>query len=356
MVRSFVHEIHTVDNWTVERREVPTDVLRAVSELSTEISLALSDLADIRRLVDLIDTRVTELPAGTRTLLRPPQTSAGAAVLGTLPVDDVELGQTPPDWQTAARPDCSRPASLCLDIALLLLARSIGIPFAWANQQNGQLVNNVVPTIGHENEQLGSGSLTLLSPHTEDAFHPRRANLLLLGCLRNPDGVGTTISSVRHIRLTAGQRRELLTPNVPILPDISYGTGHLGNPGPAVPTLWQPSEPEGLTLRYEPTCTPLDSAGAEFRAAYRELGAELERVCNTVILSPGEILLLDNDVAAHGRVPFRPRYDGGDRWLKRINIRLPHRRRNPAEADESGYGQQIVAPFRGIEDCPSIGG
>ncbi|WP_189595188.1 TauD/TfdA family dioxygenase, partial [Nocardia cerradoensis] len=100
------------------------------------------------------------------------------------------------------------------------------------------------------------------------------------------------------------------------------------------------------TLRYDPAYTPLDDADPAFRLAYARLGAELEQVCVTVALTPGEMLLVDNDVAVHGRVPFTARYDGTDRWLKRVNIRLPERRRRAAEADENGYGQRTVAPFR----------
>ena len=114
--------------------------------------------------------------------------------------------------------------------------------------------------------------------------------------------------------------------------------------------LWQvPVRMDNARLRalvgQEPH-TPLDDAEPPFRRAYARLTAELARVCRAPALAPGEILLVDNDVAVHGRVPFRARYDGTDRWLKRVNIRLPERRRHPAEATENGYGQRVVAPFR----------
>src|SRR5436305_891520 len=80
------------------------------------------------------------------------------------------------------------------------------------------------------------------------------------------------------------------------------------------------------TLRYDPAYTPIERADPEFRSAYDDLGAELERVCRTAVLDPGQLLLVDNDVVVHGRVPFTPRYDGTDRWIKRVNIRLPRHR------------------------------
>ncbi|TBO54789.1 oxygenase, partial [Streptomyces kasugaensis] len=67
------------------------------------------------------------------------------------------------------------------------------------------------------------------------------------------------------------------------------------------------------------------------------------RVSVAVSLRPGEVLIVDNDLVVHGRVPFRARYDGTDRWLKRASVRVPGRRtRPPAEAAEHGYGQAAV--------------
>lgn len=299
------------------------------------------------RLIDLVDAHAADLPESVRAALRPPATCAGAAVLGRLPLPGQDLGPTPRDWREAADrstdPDCGR-ASFQLDIALLLLARGAGEPFGWQGQQGGRLVNNIVPSPGHEHEQSGASSATLLSPHTEDAFHPQRAHLLLLGCLRNPDRVGTTVSSVRRVRLSRAQRHLLGRPRLPILPDVSYGTDFHRYPAAPVATIG--GDEQRPTLRYDPAYTPLDEAGGEFRSAYDHLGAELERVCHTAVLEPGELLLVDNDVVVHGRVPFTPRYDGTDRWLKRVNVRLS-RDRPAAESAENGYGQHTVTPFRG---------
>ncbi|NBT21304.1 MAG: hypothetical protein EBT17_04190, partial [Actinobacteria bacterium] len=49
-------------------------------------------------------------------------------------------------------------------------------------------------------------------------------------------------------------------------------------------------------------------------------------VTQTVVLGDGDLLVIDNDRAVHGRTPFVPRYDGTDRWLKRALVvrELPH--------------------------------
>ncbi|WP_405485830.1 TauD/TfdA family dioxygenase [Nocardia sp. NBC_00511] len=310
---------------------------------SPEIATTLSHPVLLRH----IDAKYGRLPDALHEAMRPPATASGVTVISKFPVGDAELGPTPHDWGQACawagdRARCA--SSFELDVAMLLLARCAGEPFGWEGQQGGRLVNNIVPTPGHEHEQSGASSTTLLSPHTEDAFHPRRANLLMLGCLRNPDLVGTTVSSVRRVELSAAQRDTLSRAQLPIHPDVSYGSAFTDAPAPPVTTLG--SDEGGPTLRFDPAYTPLDDADPEFRSAYRHLADELERVCITTALTPGELLLVDNDVVVHGRVPFTPRYDGTDRWLKRVNIRLPQRRRAAAEAAEDGYGQHVVAPFQ----------
>ncbi len=339
----------------IERRTLPAAAAEAIRATAAAIAATMerspgwstSDAAALThpRLIELIDARAAELPAAVHHAVRPPATSAGATIVSGLPLHDGELGPTPRDWRQAAVWSGQaeyRHASFELDLSMLLLARCAGEPFGWEGQQDGRLVNNIVPSPGHEHEQSGASSTTLLSPHTEDAFHPQRAHLLMLGCLRNPDLVGTTVSSVRQIDLDDRQRLRLREPLLPILPDVSYGTEfHRLRADPVATIGGEENEP---TLRYDPAYTPLDDADDEFRGAYSHLGAELERVCRVAVLHPGELLLVDNDVVVHGRVPFTPRYDGTDRWLKRVNIRLP-RRRTPAETGESGYGQRTVTPF-----------
>ena len=171
----------------------------------------------------------------------------------------------------------------------------------------------------------------------------------MLGCLRNPDRVGTTVSSVRQVRLD--ERRDGYS---------AARTCRSCRMSPTAPTFTATPRhrwPRSATATacppwLRPTYTPIDDADDEFRSAYENLGTELERTCRTAVLEPGELLLVDNDVVVHGRVPFTPRYDGSDRWLKRVNVRLPQRRRPAAEAAENGYGQHTVTPFRPVRPPP----
>ncbi|MEU8764815.1 TauD/TfdA family dioxygenase [Streptomyces sp. NPDC048659] len=273
------------------------------------------------------------------TALRPVDTADGLFVLRGLRPDDTELGPTPAHWSTAAG------SGALWDVVLLLVSALMGTPIAWDGQQDGRFVHNIVPSPGHENEQTGASSDVLLTPHTEDAFHPGRAHLLLLACMRNHDAIATTAASIRRTRLADEDIAQLKRRVVPILPDDAYEQARrfAGRPAP-VPTLFDGGE--GLTMRFDPAYTPYDEADEAWRAAYGRLEDELARVSVAVSLRPGDVLVVDNDVVVHGRVPFQARYDGTDRWLKRASVRVEGRpTRPPAEHDEHGYGQAALTAW-----------
>ncbi|MFJ5117012.1 TauD/TfdA family dioxygenase [Kitasatospora sp. NPDC088548] len=310
------------------------ELTAAAAELLTRHGSATSP-----GLLAALPTAGARLGAGLRHALRPVDTDDGLFVLRGLRVDDDRLGPTPGHWSTVGG------AGAVWDVVLLLVSTLMGTPIAWDGQQDGRFVHDILPSPGHENEQTGASSSVLLTPHTEDAFHPGRAHLLLLCCLRNHDRVATTAASVRRTALAEADLDRLKRPVAPILPDDAY-TGaqrFAGRPAP-VPTLFD--SPEGLTLRFDPAYTPLDTADRPWRAAYGRLGEELARVSVAVRLEPGDVLVVDNDIVVHGRVPFRARYDGTDRWLKRASVRVEGRPTRPlAEHDEHGYGQAAVTAW-----------
>lgn len=316
-----------------EIRHLSDNTRATLNELGTTLAAAFGGVSHPRcqqavtTLSDNIDGELAEV-------VRPPSTDSGVRVLRGIAIDDAAVGKTPPIW--AAIDD---EMSLPLDLQLLLVADILGEPFAWHGQQDGRLVNNVVPARGYEEVQTGASSSTLLSPHTEDAFHPHRSHVFLLMCVRNPDRVATTVSSVRHVELSDEDCETLSHPTIPIYPDLTYGELDQWDKAEPIPTLWQRSD--GLCLRYDPDYTPWTDASPQYRSAYERLTEELQRVRQAVVLEPGDIAIIDNDVVVHGRVPFKARFDGTDRWLKRINVAMPDRPRPPSERRENGYGQQV---------------
>lgn len=325
--------------WGTSVRTIGPTAVRELETFAEELVDGFRS-ADHPALADLIPACASQFVGELASACRPPEPHEGAFILRGLPVDDTEIGPTPPSWSET--PATQTPV---WDVMMLLIASALGRPFGWEGQQDGKLVHNILPTRGHERAQTGASSTINLSPHTEDAFHPERAHLLALGCLRNPDGIGTSAACVRHVDIEDRDRAILTRPRLPILPDSSYGDDGQTDVSPvAVSTLWE--RHDGLCSRFDPAYTPFDEADEEFCAAYRRLNAALTAALRPVPIRPGDILVIDNDTVVHGRAPFTPRYDGTDRWLKRINVRTPDRKRPPSETTEHGYAQRTVDVYR----------
>ncbi|HET7462019.1 MAG TPA: hypothetical protein VFJ82_12255, partial [Longimicrobium sp.] len=82
-------------------------------------------------------------------------------VVGGYPIDEEKIGPTPRHWKQHG------PANDTVeeDMLLVLLGSLLGEPIGWSTQQDGRIVHDILPIKGHEQEQLGSGSETLLTWH-----------------------------------------------------------------------------------------------------------------------------------------------------------------------------------------------
>jgi Fe(II)/alpha-ketoglutarate-dependent arginine beta-hydroxylase len=254
-----------------------------------------------------------------------------------LAICDEELGPTPAHWRDRPR---SSP-SIRQEIFFLLCASALGDVFGWATQQDGRIMHDVLPIKGHEHDEIGSNSLQHLSWHSEDAFHPCRGDYVALMCLKNPDQVETVVCASPDIDWSHVDVEALFEPDFTVMPDNSH------QPQDAVPPTgdadvdllrarsfrliqsWN-EHPEKRPLLFGDPADPylaldpyhMNAEGwpARARQAFKELCAEIEAHLEPVSLRPGDCLFIDNFRAVHGRNAFRPRYDGSDRWLKRLNV------------------------------------
>ncbi|HYC28611.1 MAG TPA: TauD/TfdA family dioxygenase, partial [Chitinophagaceae bacterium] len=60
--------------------------------------------------------------------------------------------------------------------------------------------------------------------------------------------------------------------------------------------------------------------------ALQQITAAFRRSMHEVSLQQGDILFIDNYRVVHGRKAFQPRFDGTDRWLKRVNVTVDLRK------------------------------
>jgi len=251
---------------------------------------------------------------------------------GHLTPSDGALGPTPGHWRFSRPVNETVHRTECL---FVLYSSLLGDLFGWGTQQDGRLVHDVVPVAGHEDEQLGSGSRAPLMWHTEEAFHPCRADYVGLMCLRNPDRVATTVGCLSAADLTVDDLACAFEPRFYIRPDNSHLPSY--NPELADRRSSQFGKIERMAEAPDPVPILFGSRQDPFlqidpaymgtapgdRAAERALGrvaAAIERSLRDLVLSPADVCFIDNYRAVHGRRPFHARHDGTDRWLKRVNV------------------------------------
>jgi Fe(II)/alpha-ketoglutarate-dependent arginine beta-hydroxylase len=296
-----------------------------------------------------------ELPRRLRAALnefRLTEPDSGLFVITGYPVSDEKIGPTPEHWDLTAR---QRSATLEEEILLVLTGALLGECIGWATQQDGRIIHDVMPVKGMEKEQIGIGSEQTIWWHTEDAFHPLHGDYLGMMFLRNPDHVPTTFASLERLDLDPEDLRLLFEPHFTIQPDKSHrpeaaahaeadgngnghGDGHLYD---QIEKMWKQPEkiallsgdPRSPYIRIDPYF--MDPAADDPRAlkAFEALVKTLDARIADLPLGPGDICFVDNRKSVHGRRAFKARYDGRDRWFKRMNITRDLRKSRAARAE-----------------------
>jgi Fe(II)/alpha-ketoglutarate-dependent arginine beta-hydroxylase len=265
-------------------------------------------------------------------------------VIDGLPVDELIIGKTPEHW------DCeSTQKTLSQCIIACLYSSVLGDVFSWSTQQDGNVIHDVLPIKGDENEQLGTGSLQDIEWHVEDAFHEFRGDYCTFFCLRNHDHIPTTCGAPDFSKLSTEDSNELFKLQFMIKPDNSHkevnesdsrrkqreesDCAQLAYTYQRVSELDQ--NPDKISVLFGNRNDPFiridpyfmeDPATPEAKRALDNLIKLVDDSIEEVALEPGEILLIDNYRMVHGRRRFVPRYDGTDRWMKRINVTRDIRR------------------------------
>jgi alpha-ketoglutarate-dependent taurine dioxygenase len=231
---------------------------------------------------------------------------------GALLIRNAPIGDLPP---TPPSPDAPVAKDLSTELVLLTVARRLGQPVGYVPEHGGRIVQNIVPTATDADRQTSTSSRSNLMFHTETAFHPFRPRYLLLLCLRGDPAAHTTLVSVHELmdRLPAEVVDIMFEPRFRTAVDASFLGERTNELGPARPLI--------TGTRTEPTfvfdadlTVGTDAEAEDVLVQVRDL---IEAIKTSVVLEPGDLLVVDNNVAVHGRSPFVARFDGEDRWLQR---------------------------------------
>ncbi|WP_265282186.1 TauD/TfdA family dioxygenase [Verminephrobacter aporrectodeae] len=261
----------------------------------------------------------------------------GAVIFKGYPLDDERIGDSPRHW------DAPWAGTACLreEIFQCLISSGVGSLFGWNTQENGRYLRHIVPIKKDEDEQLGGSSKTPLIWHTEEAFHPARADFFTLMCYRNSEGAATTVVSVDDIDLPEHTKAILAQERFVIEPDKSHFPVNndskqwrleqeafkhiyamLEKPVPCA-VLFGPTHARMFRVDQAFMTTVDDDTVAQ--TALDELHLEMNCKAKSIVMTPGDIMLLDNMTVAHGRSVYMPNYGPKQRWMRRINISIAHR-------------------------------
>lgn len=200
-----------------------------------------------------------------------------------------------------------------------LFMQYIGEMIGYEAEGNGNLFQNIIPIKTMSEKQTSVGSNIELEVHTEQAFSKLKPDLISLACIKGDENALTYILPVNKIidNLTIEEQNLLFKPNWMTGVDLSFQINNQefieGNiRGPLSILNGNKDDPSlifdqdlmyGLTIESNKLFNKILNIYFEKRLHHN--------------LKSGEIIIIDNNRAIHGRSSFTPKYDGNDRFLIR---------------------------------------
>jgi L-asparagine oxygenase len=236
---------------------------------------------------------------------------SGVLLLRGLPIGDVPT--TPPT------PISETPKDHTSERTLLAVASLLGEPVGYLPELGGRIVQNLLPVKSNATRQTSTSSDVTLMWHTETAFHPFKPRYLLLLCLRGDPSAQTLLCSIDAILagLSPATIAVLREPRFRISPDESFLDEG------SVRTLSAPMsvlKGEHHELEFTFDAELMVGIDAEATEALQAVSAMIDQANTGIVLEPGDLLIVDNHRAVHGRSRFTARFDGSDRWLQRTFV------------------------------------
>jgi L-asparagine oxygenase len=238
---------------------------------------------------------------------------------GGLLIRGLPTFEVPP---TPADPKLGIGARLTAAGLLGMVCAVIGDQYGFRPELNGRIIQDIVPVAGFEETQQSISSTAELFTHVELAFTDDRADHLALFCLRADHEriAGTTLSPIdAMLPLLSADAVEILgQPRFRTTVDASFLRG-LGRDHPIYAGPIRVFSGSAARPRIRADFAETSGLDRAAQAALDQLRRAAGQVAVATCLGPGDLLLIDNHHAFHGRTPFRARWDGADRWLLRTS-------------------------------------
>lgn len=204
-----------------------------------------------------------------------------------------------------------------------LASALFGDQFGFQPELAGHIIQDILPVSGFEDTQQSISSRALLELHCETVFTDNRADYIGLLCLRpDPERIAGTVLASTAMLLPLLDRRTLAVlsePRFSTTVDGSFlrGSG-LDHPIVVGPIKVLDGSPQRPRIR----CDFAETKGLDSEAQ-AALDLLYRVACDAILevrLEAGDLLLIDNHDAFHGRTSFNRHGDGTDRWLLRTFI------------------------------------
>jgi len=231
----------------------------------------------------------------------------GFLLIKTLPINNLPETPTGNNYKVGEKTTLARIQSMLMHI--------IGDIIAYEAEGYGRIFQDIVPIQSMATIQTSLGSNTELEIHTEQAFSKLRPDILSLACLRGDYSAYTYILPVQKIidNLSTEEIELLHKPLWKTGVDLSFKLnghefieGDVRGPMPILNNgnlVFDQDLMSGITEEAEQLIHKIVDIYYKHRIEHN--------------LQPGEIILIDNNHAVHGRSPFFPKFDGKDRFLVR---------------------------------------
>lgn len=197
----------------------------------------------------------------------------------------------------------------------------LGEVYGYIQEGGDQIFQDIQPKQNFENEISSQSSAIVLDFHTELVFHKFVPDYLLLFCIRGDRNqeADTYVSSIREsLSDISTKLKEVLRKPI-FKTGIDHSFGNIetikGNGKPVAILYGDSDDP---LLNFDPDL--MESMTEEGHIAMAQLREILWKNKSTVQLEAGDLLIIDNKRAVHGRSSFKAYYDGQDRYLNRTFV------------------------------------
>ncbi|TDO06597.1 TfdA family taurine catabolism dioxygenase TauD [Mycobacterium sp. BK086] len=251
------------------------------------------------------------LPASVVTAEYRLEALGSALLLQNMPIGPI--GPTPSDPLSAGthRTVLARAAAVVMS--------GLGHLCAFRGECDGRLIQTLVPVKQDAAHQMSTGRVDLMG-HSEQAFNPTTCpDFVGLAGFRGDPNAATLLMSARTLIDALPSRTVRLLHEPVFYTTVDASFIRLGvadeRRGPMAVLAGSYEDP---VIRFDDDLQTTDSP--DHRDALEQLRNVWRHERLAVVLGPGDMLIIDNSRIVHGRTEYYPLYDGGDRWLARLQV------------------------------------